>query len=293
MKNTILACFIVVVASNQAVGEELLGSRPLSMGGAHAAVSTGNDAIFFNPAGMSLFRRYTLETNYLHTPKTETQGSLEHTFNVSVVDNQIQSFATGMSYSRIDRDGSKKGNRYDLAFSTAITDNLFIGTNIKYINFDIDGKIDAVDAVSVDAGLLLRTTFGLSLAVAGYNLTNPADYLEHPVSMRTGAMFSPFRTLALAFDWHINFQRPVDAAALLGKKETAYSYHFGLEYLVFGQLAVRGGYLMDHARIGPNDHFWSAGLSYVSQRMALDFGYRSSIDHPSHRVFAVGLKLFL
>jgi opacity protein-like surface antigen len=289
----IISFLCLVLFSVPAFAGDFVGSRPLGMGGAYRAIVTGNDAIFMNPAGMSLFKRYSFETNYLFTPEFGGDGGPEqHVINVSVIDNQIQSFATGLSYSRIQRD-TKKGNRYDLAFSVPLSDNLLIGANIKYINFDRFGKEDAVDAVSTDVGLLVRTDFGLSLGVVGYNLTNPADYLEHPVSMAAAVMFSPFSSLELAFDWFINFQKPVDPADPIDEKETGYSYHFGIEYLIINQIIIRAGYVIDQAQPGDEEQYWAAGVGYITDRFGFDFSYSSSVNHSWGGAFGFGLRLFM
>lgn len=274
---------------------DFIGTRPLGMGGAHRAIVTGNDSIFLNPAGMSLFKRYAFEVQYLVRPEWVADGSgAEHIFNASVVDNQLAPFATGLAYTRIERGDSKKGNRYDLAFSYDLTQNLMIGTTVKYLNFDSNGKKNAIDAVTVDVGLLMRFDFGLHLGVVGYNLTNTADYLEHPVSMAAAVMYSPFRALEISFDWFINFQKPADPLEPVGEKQTAYSYHFGVEYLLFGQLLVRAGYMIDQANAYNDDEqFWTVGAGYVSTTIAIDFGYQGSVFHTWNNTFGVSVRLFM
>jgi hypothetical protein len=243
---------------------------------------------------MSLFRRYSFEIQYLFSPEYGVDGGpQEHIFHASVVDNQLQQFATGLGYTRIEREDAKSGNRYDLAFSIPLSEALLAGANFKYLNFDRGETEDAINAVSVDVGLLMRTGFGLALGVTGYNLTNPADYLEHPISMAVALMYSPFRSLELAFDWFINFQRPVNATEPLGEKETGYRFHFGAEYLLMGQFTVRAGYLIDQAAPGDEEQFWSVGAGYVTQRFAFDFGYRGSTENTSSGVFGFGIRLFM
>ncbi len=283
-----------LIVSLPAAADDFMGTRPLGMCGAHRAVVTGNDAIVLNPAGMSLFRRYSFEGQYLLATKFDSEdGPDQHVFHVSVVDNKIQYFATGMAYTRVERGDDKAGNRYDMAFSVPLTEGLMIGTDIKYLDFDRKDKAN-VDAVSVDVGILLRTSVGLHLAVVGYNLTNTADYLEHPISMSAALMYSPFRTLELSFDWFINFQKPTDIEEPAGAKETGYSYAFGVEYLLLGQITLRGGYLIDKSRPSGDDQYWSAGIGYVTQRFAFDFGYRGSVNHTSWgNNFGFGVRLFM
>ncbi len=289
-KIIVLAMILWAYPSN---ADDFVSTRPMAMGGAYRAVATSNDAIFINPAGMSLFKRYSFELNYLFTPKYGAQEGLEHhVINVSIVDNQIQSFATGLSYTRIQGE-NKKGNRYDLAFSVELSDSILIGTDVKYINFERDGKEDAVDAVSVDLGMLIRLSDGFSIGLVGYNLTNTADYLEHPISMATAVMWAPFRTLELAFDWYINFQKPKDPLDPIGDKTTGFSYHFGIEYLMMGQLIIRAGYSLDQSSPWGEDQMFGLGLGYITDRFAFDFTYGGSFKHTWGGTFGFGVRLFM
>jgi opacity protein-like surface antigen len=292
MRPTLIALLLLAVCV-PANADDFMGTRPLGMGGAHRAIVTGNDSILLNPAGMSLFRRYSFEAQYLFTPEKGEDGPAEHVFHASVIDNQLAAFATGLAYTRVQRKDHKKGNRYDMAFSLPLSGNLLIGTDVKYLNFDRDNQEDAIDAVTFDLGVLVRTDFGLNLGVVGYNLTNTADYLEHPVSMAAAAMYSPFRTLEIAFDWFINFQRPKDPTDPVGEKETGYSYHFGVEYLLMGQFTLRAGYAYDQAQPGDDDHLWAAGIGYVTQRFAFDFGYRGSFSNSWKSTFGFCMRLFM
>ena len=293
MRN-LLPLLLILSFASPAAAWDFVGVRPLGMGGAHRAIVTGNDAIMRNPAGMSLFRRYSFEAQYLVKPDWMTEGGTEeHIFNASVVDNQIAPFATGLSYTRVERGDDKKGNRYDIAFSYNISQNLMLGTNVKYINFGLDKKNDAVDAVTVDVGMLLRFDFGLYIGVVGYNLTNTADYLEHPISMAAAFMYSPFNSLELSFDWFTNFQKPVDPQDPIGEKETAYSYHFGAEYLLLGQFLIRAGYVIDQACPIDNEQYWAAGAGYISKTVAIDFGYQGSVKNNWNNTFGVVIRLFM
>ncbi len=291
----ILSLALLMTTASPALAWDFIGVRPMSMGGAHRALVTGNDAIMLNPAGMSLFKRYSMEAQYLVKPDWSNEdGPAEHIFSTAVVDNQIASFATGLAYTRVERGDSKKGNRYDMAFSYALSNSLMFGTNIKYLNYDRDGKKDAVDAVTIDVGLLLHFDIGLNLGVVGYNLTNTADYTEHPVSMAAAVMYSPFRSLEIAFDWFINFQKPLDSTDPTGDKETAYSYHFGVEYLLLGQFLLRAGYVVDQANpLYDDEQYWTAGVGYINKSIAVDFGYQGSVNNKWNNTFGVLIRLFM
>jgi opacity protein-like surface antigen len=274
------------------------------MGNAYRAVVTGNDAIFLNPAGMALFKSYSLEVEYLITPKFGSKeeptakfgsrnGPTEHVIQASAIDNSIsQVFATGVAFTRVQRGDDKTGNRFDLAFAVPISDNLFIGLDATYLDFNESGKKN-VNAVTASVAALLRTSFGLSLGVVGYNLTNTGDYLEHPISMGTAVMFSPFRTLELAFDWLVNFQKPTDATQPSADHRVGYSYNVGIEYLLLDQLVLRGGYSYDQTSPYGDAHLVAAGIGYVSSMTTIDFGYRGSPSKNFGHVFGITLRFLM
>jgi opacity protein-like surface antigen len=293
---------LVFCISVGARAEDFIGTRPLGMGNAYRAIVTGNDAIYLNPAGMASQKSYSIEVEYLITPKFgskatptspkfgATDGPTEHVINASVIDNSIsQYFATGVAYTRVQRGKEKTGNRIDVAFGFPLSSGLFLGLDAVYLDF---GKKN-VNAITVNVGALFRTTFGLSLGVVGYNLTNTADYLEHPISMGAAVMFSPFRTLELAFDFLVNFQKPVDPLRPSADRSVGYSYNVGIEYLLLEQLVVRGGYSYDQTSPYSDAHMVAAGLGYVSQVLTIDFGYRGSPSRNFGHVFGITLRFLL
>jgi len=290
-----LLVLVPCLAAPAQAADDLQLTRPLGMGEAYRAVASSNDAIFLNPAGLSLFKRYAFDIQYLVTPDHgRKDGPEEHIFTTSVLDNQLGPFATGVAYTRVQRTGdTKHGNRYDLAFAFPLGDMFHLGLDVKYLNFDRKGREDAVNAVSVDVGALLVLPMGFSLGVVGYNLTNTGDYLEHPMSMAAAVAWSPFRSLVIAFDWYANFQRLVDPEDMVGPKEQGYRYAVGAEYLLFGEVVVRGGYQYDDASPFGAEHWYSFGLGYVSEAFALDAGYRGPVSHAWGGTVGVSVRLFL
>ncbi len=292
---------VLILVSLGAQADDFIGTRPLGMSNAYRAVVTGNDAIFLNPAGMALFKAYSIEAEYLITPKFgspaqpsakfgATNGPTEHVIQASVIDNSSsQYFATGTAYTRVQRGDDKTGNRFDLAFAVPISDKLLIGLDTTYLDFDEFDKHN-LNAVTVSLGALVRTSIGLSVGVVGYNLTNTADYLEHPISMGTAVMFSPFRTLELAFDWLINFQKPADPLQPSAHHHVGYSYNVGLEYLLFDLLALRGGYSYDQTSPYGNASLVGAGIGYVSRVVTVDLGYRGSPSRDFGYVLGITLR---
>ena len=277
--------------------DDFLGSRPMGMGNAYRAVANGNDAIFLNPAGMALFKAYSIEAEYLMTPKFgSANGPFEHVIQASVVDNSsLQNFATGVAYTRVQRGDQKTGNRFDMAFGVPISENLFVGMDVEYLDFDLDepGRQKDLKAITFDAGLLFRTSFGLAVGVVGYNLTNTGEYLEHPISMGTALAYSPFGSLDIAFDWLINFQKPKDATQPVRDHRVGYSYNIGIEYLLLDQIILRAGYSFDQSSPFGNANYLGAGIGYVSSLVTVDFGYRGSPSRDFGHIFGITLRFLL
>src|SRR5436190_8297769 len=65
--------------------------RATAMGGAHAAIATGNDALAVNPAGLAQVRRYHLEVDGLYDSRFPAQAIL-----VSLVDSASAPIASGL-----------------------------------------------------------------------------------------------------------------------------------------------------------------------------------------------------
>jgi hypothetical protein len=288
-----LSCLLLTAPALAADDMQL--TRPMGMGEAYRAVANGSDTLFLNPAGLSLYKRYAFDIQYLITPDyLEKNGPEEHIFSATVLDNQLGPFATGVAYTRVQRTGdTKHGNRYDTAFAFPIGDMIHLGIDIKYLNFDRKGREDAVDAVTVDVGALVVLPMGFSLGVVGYNLTNTGDYLEHPISMAAAVAWSPFRSLVLAFDWYGNFQRLADPEDMVGKKDLGYRFCVGAEYLVFGELVIRAGYQYDDATPYGAEHWYSFGAGYVTESFGVDLGYRGPASHGWGGTAGISVRLFL
>jgi hypothetical protein len=294
MRPYAIVCLLLCGSGLARAAEDFQLTRPMAMGEAYRAVANGVDTLFLNPAGLSLYKRYAIDVQYLLTPAYRAEdGPMEHVFTASILDNQLGPFATGLAYSRVERGKAKRGNRFDMAFAFPLGEMIHLGLNVKYLQFDRHGRKDAVNAVTTDVGLLVALPMGLNLAVVGYNLTNTGDYLEHPISMAAGIAYAPFRSLVLAFDWYGTFQRLADEGNMVGEKGFANRFCAGVEYLVFGEFVVRGGYQYDDTEPYGTEHYWSVGLGYVSESFGIDLGYRGSALHGWGGTAGVSIRLFL
>src|SRR5467141_4903763 len=99
--------------------------RATSMGGAHAAIATGNDALVVNPAGLSQVRRYHFEVDGLYDSKFPAQAIL-----ASLVDSATAPVASGLLWSRwASGQPSGRGEGWSLApgYSAPVRPGVLLG----------------------------------------------------------------------------------------------------------------------------------------------------------------------
>jgi hypothetical protein len=98
---------------------------------------------------------------------------------------------------------------------------------------------------------------------------------------RLGDLRGPLSGLTVSADWYVNF------FTLDGPRNRL---SVGAEYLLFGFVPVRLGYLRDERNA---DHLVSAGAGMILPFFGVDVAYQQSTIDPAHRTFAASLKFFL
>lgn len=316
----VLVIAFVAVLSVDARAQDFVGARALSLGEAYRATATGNDAIYFNPAGLVVIPRYSPEVHYQLDLVEE-----QHQVDVSVVDSKTSAVAAGIGYTFDGRQFTKRASYQHtatLALAYPIFDKLLaVGAGLKYVNVSDAFLGNYLNALSADVGVLSRLPGGLSLAAVGYNLIPiqsgrvplsagfaanldlgplsalifggapalgpmpSAAGLPSPTSL--GELQGPLAGLTLEVDWHLNF------ATLYGTESRVSA---GLEYLAFNMVPLRAGYLWEQGNPGDDlddDHLVSVGAGFIVPYFGLDVAYQQSVVNLDTRVFAFALKFFL
>ena len=327
-----LLTFVVVAASSlasSARAQDFVGARALGMGEAYRAIATGNDAIYFNPAGLPLLKRYSIEGQYVLNLVEEN-----HQADVSVVDSKTNDLAVGLAYTF---QGSELTKRPTLEHTATLGVGYpifprmwLIGAGFKYKNVSDAIAGNYLNAVSADLGTMLQIPGGINFAAVGYNLIpirsvesahvpisagfglswdlGPASTLIFggdavlgpqqtaagiPDSSGLGSLRGALTGLTLSCDWLIDFE------TLEGSKS---KFSGGLEYLVAELVPVRLGYVYDEinpAREAANgnrpepQHRVSAGIGLIVPYFGFDVSYQQSITDVDARVLAFALKGFL
>jgi hypothetical protein len=117
--------------SHTAAAQDFVGARALSLGESYRAIATGNDALYFNPAGLPLLKRYSIEGQYILSLADE-----RHVGDFSIVDSKTNPLAVGLAYTFLGAELTKRqtiGHTATLGMAYPIFDKLFsVGVGLKY-----------------------------------------------------------------------------------------------------------------------------------------------------------------
>lgn len=301
-----LAVGLAVSASPAHAQEEWTGLRSMGMGGAHRAVVTGNDAIFLNPAGMSLSKKYAIEGGYLYDFGRET-----HAPGVSVVDSVTSPVAGGVGYSYVsgkrlilttDENGApvqrkvdRSGNVVHLGFSTPFGRSAALGVSAKYMDLSYGGR-SAINSVTVDAGFVMRPSPTIAFSVTGYGLTNTGS-AEAPLSMGVGLAIGPPSTFQLAIDWVMDFTSAKYNELLAAPRNSETRHHIavGFEWLIAQAFSIRGGYFHDRVTRPAPDNAVTFGLGYFSlkSKFGIQVAFQQRFLDTQERLIVAGIQFFM
>ncbi len=246
---------------------DLVNARSMAMGGAYRALGAG-DSLSGNPAAMLVRKLYQLET----TGAWDSASKFGFA-GASIVDSQTSQVAGGLSYhyASLGRGDERRGAHLtSLGLATPFTDKLFAGVAGRYLLI-----ASAANAITLDAGLLLRVSDAFSVAVSGHNLID----IRHPEMERYFAFATAYSAgaLTLAADLRAKFS-----------PTTQLAYSGGLEYVAGGAFPLRVGYSYDNIS---GNQFVSGGIGYLGPAGGgIDFGYRHEIAGIGGRLFALTLK---
>lgn len=248
--------------------------RATAMGGAHAAIATGNDALTVNPAGIGQGHRYHFEIDGVYDSKFPAQGVM-----VSVVDTLSAGVASGILWSRWGSgqpDSRGEGWYLGLSYS-GTTGSLYYGGTTKYLRFH--GPDGLNTAWAQDFGVLSRRgNFAWALVVQN-------------VALSKVPLFPVLGTAAVAWgtdtDWHLSFDYKADFGDTSNVK---HKFALGGELLVEDSIALRGGTTWDKSA---GQWFATAGIAFLTEKGGLQFVWRRRISGPYDQLFEGGLTIYL
>jgi hypothetical protein len=296
-----LLLLMLMLASSSTWAQDFVGARAMSLGESYRAIATGNDALYFNPAGLPVLKRYAIEGQYLLSLNDE-----RHMGDVSVVDSMTNPLAVGLAYTFLGAELSQRrtiGHTATLGMAYPIFDRLFsVGVGLKYKSVTDAIAGNYLNAVTADVGALSIIPGGISLAAVGYNLVplRNAESSHVPISAGFAAAldlgplstllfggtpsFGPVQTaagvplssafstvrgpldgLTVSFDWLLNFE------TIQGTKSRVST---GLEWLIADIVPIRAGYLYNEAT---DNHRVSVGMGVIVPYFGLDVAYQQGL----------------
>lgn len=255
-----------------------MGARGLGMG-AHRAVVTGNEAIFLNPAGLAVARRYTAQADYTNVGPGSVLGS-GHGINASIVDSiSNPDLPTGIAYRHLwlgEGEDRIEGSVGDIAVAFTLNEHFALGTRLSYFAYRRGGSSETTHQVTGDVGAMLVFQ-PFTLGLVGYNLLG-FDTPDGPRAYGAGVAFGTDRDWRVALDYRLDHF----------DDRLTHSFALGGEYLLGEAVPVRLGYTWDRTR---NQGHWSTGIGLVTDRFGTDFAFRWD-PGSGERLFAVSLKIF-
>jgi hypothetical protein len=196
----------------------------------------------------------------------------------SVLDSVSAAVAGAFSYMRAD-EAAYQGNTWVAALAGPIAQGFYLGVAGKYLS--MKGP-QSTSAATVDAGLFWQVHPYVSVGAAGYNLVPIDNAAVAPMGVAAGAGVGSDRTFQVTADWRADLDRA---------QGTKNRWAVGAEVLLGELVPVRAGWMKDEILGGS---WWSLGAGLVTRNgIALDVGYRQSLDDASARTLAASLKVFL
>lgn len=282
---------LVLHGASPALAQTFEGARLLSLAESQRALTSGNDSIFVNPAGLALSKLYALEANY----GDNFDGGLRR-INVSVADGQAGPVAGGISYLYSDEirgyigttERRLSGHRIDLALAAVIAEGFSMGVTGRYLTYDEkrgeteleDGGFNKFD---LDVGLQYRMTNGLGFGAVLYNLL-PDDEAK---------LFTP-RSYGLGVGWQ-NEMFSVETDMRYNLENGKARFSLGASVTLGDMFPIRAGGAYDRL-----DESWHVafGAGVQTKDFGLDVGYRQQVavaaafEQPAvPRVFTAALRV--
>ena len=251
---------------------DLSSARAYGMGGAWRALGTDASTGTGNPATVGALRSYRLET----TGAWDWVGK-DATAMVAVADASTSALAAGASYQLVSLGkGAERATAHlnTLALSLPLVESLLIGASGRYLV--MNGARDA-NALTLDAGVLLRPSPRIAVGVAAHNLIDTKHVeLTRYYSAHIGVLAGQ---LSLAGDVRADFRT---------EERKTFTYSGGAEYVLGENIPLRAGYTWDgftrSSQLG-------VGLGVMTPGGGIDVGYRHDFGGEKGKLLSVSFKL--
>jgi len=272
---------------------EIETPRITATNGAVRALSNSTEALFLNPANMSMARVYHLSALAQIWPEPNRQS-----YGIAAVDSVGSSARVGggigATYNTQDTNGINR-NWTDIrgAVSYPFSDKFFMGVGVRYLRLRQNGEGPLgtsvassglsgeyiVSGFTFDAAATFKVSDDVALSVVGVNLNHPGNTFQ-PTSVGGGLgfgkeLFSLEADLVADFDtWNSTKVRAMG----------------GGEYLLADHFPLRAGYRYDD---GAKSHSLSGGFGYIDTSFGAEIAVRRVISGDPATAIVFGFSYHL
>ena len=285
MQLTVIARSIVLLAAllpAAAAAEQIPTVRDITsvraagMGDAVRGFASSGEALTAQPAGIAASVRFNASTVALFEPAFDYRLLAATSIDSKLNAQESFPLAGGAGYYNYRSGEGRHGSITVLGMALPLyPETLFIGATGKWLR--LGGEVES-NAVTMDAGAILRLFDLVSLGAVGYNLID----VQSPEARRAWAFGAAVGNDRL---FHVDFDLRLDRSF----EEEAYvtSFNVGAEYVI-GELVVpRVGYIQDNFR---GVKKVTGGVSVLLGPLAIEAAYQHAIDGEG-RYFGIGLRL--
>lgn len=281
-----------------------IGSVGTSLGGSNLSTTSGVEAIYWNPAGLSDISSTSevmfSHMNYIADIEMQFLGVAAEVGNLGVVGASVRSLNIGEIRQTTEFLPEGTGTFFKptyivagLSFARKMTDKIRFGTTVNIISqnvADVSSTGFAFDFGLQYIGGATGFTFGIALKNLGPAMTYDGPGLDR--NFTENQLATTRRVILQSFDlptnleigvgylWDLDRQNKINiTGAFQNSSFSTDEYRFGLEYNFNNNFFVRGSYSVfadketDESLFGPS---FGAGLKYPfgSVNIAFDYAYR-------------------
>jgi hypothetical protein len=313
--------------AGSAAASELLipiGARTIATGGSSIALVTGNEAMYWNPAGLARTPGTSVlfsHMNYFADMRLEYFALSTHLGDIGHLGFSIKSLNVGeikvTTEDQPDGTGEITSPTFLVVggtFARALTDRIATGVTVHYVyekmaqvsasavafNLGVQYHgIGGIDGLSVGAAI---NNIGSSLTFDGAGLQREAevyDAIVHKTNVKIQAADDP---LPSTIQIGLGYQLPIDQHSTVNLssvfQNNDYSddeYKFGIEYIYNDLVSLRGGTVLTPRTEGTDYVFGpSIGIGihtvYSNIDIRVDYAYQKMEWFDANNIFTIGLN---
>lgn len=276
-----------------------VGARGAAMGDAFTAVSSGAEAMFWNPAGMAKINRWDISGGYNKWIAEISHQHVDFAYNVENIGvfgvNAIWvDYGTlyGTRRSEVASKGYINTGEFSpiayaagLAYSRQVSHKFSFGVNLKYVRQNLgdayvgtgltteefETKKNEHGVFAFDFGILYYTGIkDLRLGVSAQHLSQEVKYVKDayslPFILKIGLAMDLLKVFGVE-----NSQSLTLAIDASHPRDYVERVHFGLEYWLYDMFALRAGY-----RLNYDEDIFSFGIGLKEEITGLRIDYAYS-----------------